>query len=330
MGKRRKKFSEQTFVTGQTLRIATPTIVADYRAQRLAGQIVADIGAGIGGQTFSFAKNAKTVFAVEKNEAAAELLRKNLAEREIKNVQIVVGDVFSDEVRSKLKSCDMFFCDPMRALEEQVRSLDSIEPSPEKLSKVFSPLAMELPAQLSPERVPFNAEKEYLSVNGRLNRLTVYFPPLKKCNVSVVSLPSQAKLTDSMPFSDFNQSDARDYIYEVDTAVVKANLLGQLCESLGPSVFLFGMDKYVLLTSSMLVQSAFIRPYRIYTRLALQKELINKALIKHRAKRVVIHARLSPEEHQNWQKDLQKGLHGSKTLHLFINGQIALLTTLEQ
>ncbi|WP_269850008.1 hypothetical protein [Methanosarcina horonobensis] len=46
------------------------------------------------------------------------------------------------------------------------------------------------PHQMPPERIPFDCEKEYISLDGQLNRLTLYFGGLKQYDRLAVALPA--------------------------------------------------------------------------------------------------------------------------------------------
>ncbi|MCR4322819.1 MAG: 16S rRNA (adenine(1518)-N(6)/adenine(1519)-N(6))-dimethyltransferase RsmA [Candidatus Azambacteria bacterium] len=56
---------------------------------------VLEIGPGHGALTFTLAKEAGKVVAIEKDRALAEILRNELAERNITNVEIIEGDILS-------------------------------------------------------------------------------------------------------------------------------------------------------------------------------------------------------------------------------------------
>ncbi|WP_243684043.1 hypothetical protein [Methanosarcina barkeri] len=43
---------------------------------------------------------------------------------------------------------------------------------------------------MPPERIPFDCEKEYISLDGQLNRLTLYLGGLKQYDRMAVALPA--------------------------------------------------------------------------------------------------------------------------------------------
>lgn len=58
-----------------------------------ANDRVLEIGPGLGVLTFEIAKRAKKVYAVEKDRAFAEILKKKIAAEDIKNIEIIEGDI---------------------------------------------------------------------------------------------------------------------------------------------------------------------------------------------------------------------------------------------
>ncbi len=324
---KRKKLELGVHGSTEQHRVATPGLVAKYRAERLACGTLVEIGAGIGGQTLAFATTCKQVIAVEKDLVAAQKLRANISAANIDNVLVIEGDVFSPEVLQKLQHDNNFFCDTQRPHEEKIRSLDTVTPPITMLRSNFPSIAIEIPPQLSPDKLPSDVEKEYISVGGRLNRLTIYCGRLRRDSVAVVSLPSRSRLVSTAPAKHVRRMVARQFLYEVDTAVIKAQLLPQLLGSL-PEMGVYDERKYTLLTSDDCIESSFLNPYRVLAVTGPQLSAIRAALKGFG--RVVVHARLEPGEHAQFRNDLEKGLSGSKTAHLFINERECLIARKEQ
>jgi len=90
---------------------------------------------------------------------------------------------------------------------------------------------------MPPGRIDFDCEREYLSVDGQLNRLTLYFGPLKRCERSAVVLKGDRHyMLESgvaTPLVVPEVDEPRVYAFEPDPAVVKAGLLGELAGGLG-------------------------------------------------------------------------------------------------
>lgn len=88
--------------------------------------------------------------------------------------------------------------DPARPVSEKQRSLEKLEPSITEILRLYSGITKEFafhaPPQMPPSRINLDCECEYMSLNGQLNRLTLYFGSLKRCHRSAVVLPSEALL----------------------------------------------------------------------------------------------------------------------------------------
>ncbi|MEK6899883.1 MAG: methyltransferase domain-containing protein, partial [Nanoarchaeota archaeon] len=230
--------AEKLHYKDEDIRWATPEAAADYRAERLKCKVIADLGCGIGFQAFSFAKKCKKVYAVELNKEKITLAEKNAEILGLKNIEFIHGDILDEKVISKLKDVEIVFCDPERLPEEKQRSVASIKPNIrqllDKYSEITEKIAIEFPPQIT--EIPFDCEKEYLSIDGQLNRLTLYFGGLQKCEKSVVVLPSGKKLCSSTAVLE-ETDELGSYLYEADAAVVKAGLLAELCQETGAKIY---------------------------------------------------------------------------------------------
>lgn len=308
----------------ETARIATPKIIAEYRAKRLACGKIVDIGAGIGGQSVALSRTCNQVISVEKDAASAALLRTNVASLGLPNIEVLEGDFFSTQIQERVRGADTYFCDTSRPLGEEMRSIEKIEPSPAALVSACTDVAIEIPPQLPPERIPFDAEKEYISFEYRLNRLTLYFGKLRQGNVRVVSLPSGAVLDDSMPARELENSGTKKFLHEVDTSVMKAGLLGQLAASIPQQLWMLSQWKYTYLTSLERIDSPFLKSFRVID--TVSEEDVNKALAHHHFGKAVLHLPLDPKEYWSRRTAFEKGLKGEKTGHVFAVGGRFIIT----
>lgn len=67
------------------------------------GDLILEIGPGIGVLTLELAKRAKKVIAVEKDEKLVKILEDNLKKEKISNVEIIVGDILEEIKNPKSK-----------------------------------------------------------------------------------------------------------------------------------------------------------------------------------------------------------------------------------
>lgn len=310
----------------EDLRWATHELAAEYRAQRLKCKTIVDIGCGIGFQSFAFAKTCKKVYAIEIDEEKIKLAKKNMQILGWKNIEFIHGDALSDKVLKQLKDVDIVFCDPERSPEERKRNVATIKPSIPELLKKYRALteniAIEFPPQIT--EIPFDCEREYLSINGALNRLTLYFGDLKKCERIAVILPGKEKLCSSEEATLKETEVLGEYLYEADPAVVKAGLLAELSEKTGAEWY--GKEKAVFFTSDKKVNNHFFKnTFKVVDMCAQEEHEIIAALHKHEAGKVILRMPVDPSEYWKIRKKMEAKLTGDKTYALLYLGTEAVI-----
>ncbi len=310
-----KGLPDNLYFNQADLRFATPKIVGDYRAKRLKCDAIAELGCSVGMQAFEFARKCKKVYAVEIDERKMRYCIENAKILDIHNVEFILGDALDDKIIQKIKDADIFFCDPERLAEEKERKAETISPNPELLLKKYGKnIAIEFPPQIS--GIKFDCEKEYLSVEGHLNRLTLYFGSLKKTDVSAVVLPSGARMeNDNTKEPVVNKKNLpMKYLYEVDSAVVKAGMSAQLAKITKTIPI-----EYSVLTSDELVESPFFRnSFAVLDVVHHDFESIVKSLQKNKIGRILIRYKILPQDYWTERTRYEQHLKGDKTAHLFI------------
>ena len=327
------KFTRPVVSNKQGLQLSTPEIVAQYIAKRLKTKIIADLGCGIGGQVIFLGKECEKVYAVERDVEKLEYAKKNCELYKVNNVEFILGDALSQEVKNKIKDADIIFSDPARTLSEKERTLSDLEPPILEVIKMYSDITSDLafhaPPQIRSERITFDCEREYLSLNGQLNRLTLYLGALKRCDRSAVVLPGGERLSssDAVPIQD---NPPCKYVYEPEPSIVKAGLLNELAQDMaekGKKIFFCkGDEKRTLLTSSLLLESPFLKDRYLFLR-KTEMDLVNlkKVLNFEKARSVVLRLDIEPQEYWDFRNLLERGLAGNRTLHVFGFGNEALI-----
>ncbi len=329
--KRTIKFTKPVLSNGEGMQLATPEIVAKYIAKRLKTGVIADLGCGIGGQVIFFAKECKKVYAVERNPEKLEYAKKNCELYDVKNVEFILGDALSESTKQEIKDAEIIFSDPARPLSEKERTLENLEPSITEILKLYSDATTELafhaPPQIPPERIDLDCEREYLSLNGQLNRLTLYFGALKQCERSAVVLPVGSRLSSS-DAPAIKTGSLGAYVYEPEPSVIKAGLFNELAQTISVDGILFykGDERRTLLTSSELIVSPFFKDtYRFLRKTDWDIHGLKKLLKAEKSGKVVLRFDIEPEKYWDVRKKLEEGLTGSRTLHLFGFGDDILL-----
>lgn len=309
---RLKRKKELPSIHEHDVRFGTPQDVAAYRAQRLAElkpDTIIEVGAGAGFQTQAFAKRAQ-VIAIDID--AARMERGNFPE----NSTLITGDALAEEVlaqaRSAAKGRTVVFLDPERPPSAEQRRLGDIRPDIREFLAQYGAfsdaIAIELPPFLT--EIPFDCEREYLSINGKLNRLTVYTGSLKRCDVSVVQLPSGERIEHSGPVPEFHNAEVRAfYLLEPDAALIQAEL-ENVALNVPARAVLFGR-KLCYFTETR--GSKLFTHYRVR---ATGKDQVMKALA--RCGTIILHGSMSQAEQRDLLGELNRHCKGTKRLHLFI------------
>lgn len=331
--KRTIKFTRPVVSNDEGLQLATPEIAARYIARRLKTDIIADLGCGIGGQVIFFAKECKKVYAVERDPFKLEYTMKNCALYNVKNVEFILGDALSEHTKEMIADADILFSDPARPLSEKERTLDGLEPPIHEILKHYAEItqdfAFHAPPQMPPSKLLFDCEREYMSLNGQLNRLTLYFGALKRCERSAVVLPGESWLCDSGT-SKIKTGPLNQYVYEPEPSVLKAELLNELShtiEEAGNEMFFFrGDERRTLLTSPKHIVSPFLKDaYRVVGTAENDIEVIARTLKSVEAKKVILRFEIEPEKYWKVRKRLENGLTGTRTVHIFGFGNEAVV-----
>ena len=266
------------------------------------------------------------MYGIEIDQEKIKLAQKNAQILGWKNIEFIPGDALSEKVISQLKGVEIVFCDPERSPQERQRNVASIKPNIPELLKKYRALteniAIEFPPQI--QEIPFDCEKEYLSLDGALNRLTLYFGDLKKCERSAVVLPGKERLCSDNTTTLRKTEMLGEYLYEADPAVVKAGLLAELAEKTATELYEKG--KNVFFTSDKKVKSLFFKnSFKVVDMCAQEEHEIIAALQKHDAGKVILRFPVDPKEYWKIRKKIESKLRGDKTYALLYVGTEAVI-----
>jgi len=310
-----KKVQKGLFMTLEDLRFATNNQVARYRAKRLACDTLVEIGCSIGAQTIEFAKTCKKVIAVDVDERKIRFAKANLEKFGIKNVELLC----KDGLKLDIKKADIIFCDPERLPGEEKRELNAFKPDIYKLVKKYSKTTKDFCIEIPPhtQEIKLDCEKEYVSVGGELNRLDLYLGGLKGAEASAVLLPGTSRLEGTPGVPKLTSTDAGKYLYEIDEAVVKAQLTDALAQMLDEDVTLF-KDDFKFLTSDKSITSPFFKnSFKVLANVKDDKEVIPE-LKKKKCGQVVLRQNIDPKKYWAQRKVYEKELSGKKIVHLIV------------
>lgn len=306
------------------VRFGTPQEVANYRAKRLAElspDTIIEIGSGAGFQTNAFSDVTKHVIAVDvDNERAARAKTPD-------NVISIIGDALDTtiiaKIRTQAKGKTAVFLDPERPPSSSHRTLDEIQPNILEFIKSYMEItpdiAIELPPFLSDDQftgLPEH-EREYISIDGKLNRLTIYFGALRKCDISAVRLPSGDRLGGNVPLQSLAQTarDGAKFVLIPDAAIAHAGLIGEALAAAGiNAAHTMPLGNKTVYLSAARSKGPFFKALRIIA--YGPRRQIEQSL--HRCSTVILHGKMEEDEQRKLLSELRRFCKGHERMHLFL------------
>lgn len=260
-------FAGEMLFTEAGLEQATRLQVAALHAgrYRVAGlECVADLGCGLGADALAMSALGIAVTAVERDEVTASLASYNLAAFD----QTVVVNADATEV--DLADVDGVFLDPARRTTGHSNtsrvSSDDYSPS---LDFAFG-LAAQLPTgiKLGPgldrDLIPADCEAQWISVNGELVEMGLWFGPLARPDIARSALLLDAngmhEMTGSSDAPDEAVGPLGRYLYEPDGAVIRARLIGDLARAMDAHPI---AEQIAYLSADQLTATPFARAFEV-------------------------------------------------------------------
>ncbi|WP_104194001.1 methyltransferase domain-containing protein [Cryobacterium sp. M25] len=290
------EFAGRMLFTEAGLEQATRLRVAALHAGRFAGASlnrVVDLGCGIGGDAMALAAMDLTVTGVDADEVTATVASYNLAPFENASV------LHSSAEDVDLAGFDAAWLDPARrtAGHSNTSRLTRPEDYSPHLDFVFGlsermPVGVKLGPGHDRELIPAEAESQWVSVDGKLVEMGLWFGALARAGIRRSALllgrTGIHELTAPHDSTDAPVGVLGDYLYEPDGAIIRARLIGDLARSLDASMLSEGI---AYLTSETLQRTPFATAFRVLEvlpvdekklRLALQERRIGTLEIKKR------------------------------------------------
>ncbi|MDQ4501940.1 SAM-dependent methyltransferase [Sinomonas sp. ASV322] len=266
------EFARHMLFTRAGLEQATRLNVAAWHARRFvdAGvRRVADLGCGLGTDAMAMASLDLDVTAVELDEATAACATVNLMP--FPHARVVHADAQS----VSLEGIDGVWLDPARrttTTSGTTRLWDPEEFSP-PLSFVAGladrglPVGVKLGPGIPHESVPAGCEAQWVSVDGDVAEVALYFNALKRPSVRraalVIAGGSASELVAETDFGGgvvASVGPLEGFLYEPDGAVIRAGLVAELADRLGGHL----VDPHIAyICAPNLVPTPFARAYRV-------------------------------------------------------------------
>lgn len=280
--KARAKFGSDAarlLFTPAGLEQATRAPVAALHAQRFADagcHVVADLGCGLGAESLAFAAAGLEPYPVELDPFTAHVAAHNLGR------PVTIADAES----VSLAGVDGVFLDPARRSSghRDTRRLTSPDDYSPSLTFAFGlteqlPTGIKLGPGFDRELIPSTAEAQWVSVDGQLVEMGLWFGSVARPGVKRAALVlhhgRSHELTAAADAPDAAPRNLGAYLYEPDPAIIRARLIGLLGESLGagpidPSI--------AYLTGDDAVVTPFAQAFRIGEQLPVREKELRRAL----------------------------------------------------
>ena len=283
-------FADRMIFTEAGLEQASRLSVAALHANRFrqAGITeVADLGCGIGAESLALASLDIDVKAFEIDEVTAAVATYNLSPFE--NAFVEQADVTGLDLS---KFGGLFFDPARRELGGPARERATRKFDPAAFSPTFD-FVMEAAAKkptgvkFGPghphEGIPDNAEAQWVSVDGDLVELGLWFgavarPGVKRAALLISGGAKHEITSDTTERMDAPVGELSDFVYEPDNAVVRSHLIGQLAEQIGASLF---APEIAYLTSNQKIDSPWLKGYQVLDNLVFDRKKL-KAYLRER------------------------------------------------
>ncbi len=284
------QFAQRMLFTEPGLEQASRLAVAAIHAGRFrdAGlKKIADLGCGIGAESMALASLDIDVTAVEIDEVTAAVATYNLAVFENARVEN------ADATGVNLDRFDGLFLDPARreltgpARAQALRKFDPASYSPNfdfvLACAASKPTGVKLGPGHPHEAIPDDCEAQWVSVDGDLVELSLWFGPLARPGIkrSALLIANGAKheiTSDSTDRLDAELGDVDQFIYEPDNSVIRSHLIGQLANQIGAHLI---SAEIAYLSANREISSPWLKGYRVLDNLAFDRKKL-KAYLRER------------------------------------------------
>jgi hypothetical protein len=142
------------------------------------------------------------------------------------------------------------------------------------------------------EIAAYDAELEFISLQGELKEAVLWFGPLKSAFRRATVLPGPHTFSsDSLPKERLPLSEPQEYLYEPDPAILRAGLVAHLGARLGASQL---DPEIAYLTSSVLKNSPYARAWKVEDWLPFNLKRLRAYLREQNLGKVTVKKRGSP------------------------------------
>lgn len=296
--------AERMFFTKQSLQQASAAVVAAHTASRFTRyQWVADLGCGMGGDSLALAQKGLHTLAVDRNPLPTALVSANA--RALRCADHI--SVLRANVRHPAWRAPAAWADPGR--RQGGRRLFNPEQLQPPLSALLEHrwsyagnLGVKLMPGLAHDVIPPDAEAEWISLNGDLKEVVLWFgnlvrEPVRRATV----LPVGVELVATDAVADVRAPG--HYLYEPDPAVIRAGAVADLAHTLD----LWQIDPTIAyLSGDKLLSTPFARSWSILEHYPFELKALNRRLRALQGQVIAVKKRGSPVDPEAFRRRLYR------------------------
>jgi SAM-dependent methyltransferase len=296
----RVKFSQakRMFFTRSALEQASSEVISFYRAKRFSGfSRLLDLGCSIGSDALALAQYAPVV-GIDRQLLRLALAQANIsALKPAHPVHFIQADLMDAiPLKGNKDKWGAFFDPGRRTASRRIHTVREYQP-PLGLLRQWLTDIPSLGVKISPgvnlaELTEYDAEVEFISLEGRLKEAVLWFGQLKTVARRATLLPIGLTMIPGETTEE-RLSEPLRYLYEPDPAILRAGLVTDLAAQLNA----YRMDEEIAyLTSETARETPFARHWQIEDWFPFQLKRLRSYLRRHRVGHVVVKKRGSPLE----------------------------------
>jgi len=317
------EFASQMLFTEAGLEQASRLRVAALHAGRFrsAGiKQVADLGCGIGAESMAMASLGINVHAFELDEVTAAVATYNLAPFENATVQI------ANVEQLDLSKFEALFFDPARReLHGAKKSSTQRHFDPANYSPNYNfcieqaktkPTGIKLGPGHDRKQIPEGAEAQWVSVDGDLVEMSLWFGKVARDNVARSALLIKGDFKDEINSPNSISASAPlaklgRYVYEPDNSLIRSGLIAEFSEPVGLTLI---APDIAYLSSDTRIHSPWLKGYKVIDNLVFDRKKLKAYVRENNIGILEIKKRGSDVSPEELRKQLAPKGEGAATL----------------
>lgn len=316
-------FASKMYLTREAMQQASSYDVSSYRAKRYKPfEFVADLGCSIGGDTIALAAIAP-VCGIDHDPLRLAMAQANMIPFNLgAQTAFLQADLYYGLPFSPVPRMALFFDPGRRVNHRRMHNVADYQPSLH-IIREWLPHFPALGVKISPgvdlsEVEDYDAEIEFISLNGELKEAVLWFGPLKTASRRATLLPVGHTLVSGDPVK-LPLSEPRGWIYEPDPAILRTGLVTDL----GAKLDAYQLDPDIAyLTTDRYLSTSFARAWQIEAWIPFNVKRLRDYLRKRKIGLVTVKKRGSPLEPEALIRELRLSGDNERVIFLtHLNGR---------